>query len=511
MRVDALLAEALRSRRAEPPELGPSRLELERRRLLARLADEGRSRSPVRRPARPLRWAAAAAVAAACAAIALFYARPGEPVVSLTGAWRVEPGDAIAGGALVRVPERGRASLLLPDGTRIAADGGAVLRVARGAGTEISLLEGRIAADVARREERSGPFVVSTEFGDVAVMGTVFAVAVDGEGATVRLYEGRVRLSSAGRGITLSPGHSARASKRGLVSLGGVGGADSGSDLALLDPDPPGAAGAPGPRRPGTAPAAGPAEPAGAGAGSRASLPDERRGPASDGRAAGRGTPEDASARLATLWRERRYAEILEATESPATAPALLVFRGKALGALGRWSDAGAAFSRAAAAGGDVGREAAYLSATALHTAGDFTGSLAMSRRAAALGGPNADHASRLVFVSLTELGRYADAAASAAGYLAAYPGGAHVAEARFSVSTGARLARRWAEAATGYTEFLALGRGSAQMRDDAEFYVGYCRLMAGAAESGRQELRRYLASHPSGRHAEQARAALTH
>jgi hypothetical protein len=502
MRADALLVEALRSSRPEVPGLGPARLELERRRLVARLAAGERARAASISFALRPRFAAAAAVLllAVGAAIALYAVRAEEPAVSLSGSWRLERGDAIANGALVRIPAGSRALLMLEDGTRIAADGGSTLRFAAGAGIEVRLYRGRIAAEVSKRKPPAGAFVVATEFGDVAVMGTVFAVAVDGEGATVRLYEGRVKLTAGSREIALAPGHSAHATGDGITSLGGLPHGDESADLALLGVAPgarvtPIAASAAAARAPALAStAAGPEE-----------KPDARALAPSPSRA-----ERDPVARLSSMWREGRFAEIVSATDAPDTRPAALLYRGKAFGALGRWREAGGAFAGAAAAGGDLGREALYLSAAAYDTAGDFASGLAMAERAASSGGPNADHASRLVFVSLSGLGRYADAAAAAEEYLKIHPSGAHVAEARFAASTGARLARRWEDAARGYAEFLSLGRGAPQMRDDAAFYVGYCRWMAGATASGREGLESYLASYPSGRHAEQARAALT-
>jgi ferric-dicitrate binding protein FerR (iron transport regulator) len=516
---DDLLLEALRAHRPDVPELGPSRLELERRRLMARLAAVGSERGVARLGGLGTRWIAAAAAAAVVAlalAVALLASRSGGDAVTLSGEWKVEPGDAIASGALIAVPRGARASLVLADGTRIWADGGARVRLVEGAGLGVELVGGRIAAEVAKRPPAAGAFAVSTEFGTVSVTGTVFTVAVAKDDMIVRLYEGRVRLAAAGRSVSLSPGRSARATRAGIAALAAVPEAERRADLAFVGDEiprlaaatiiaPKPAAGAAKPELEPTLPAADAAEPE-----------LETILPAADAAepeletippAAGAAEPED---RLIALWRAARYAEIVALTDGPGTPPAALFHRGKALAALGRWAEAGAAYAGAAAGGGELAGEALYLSAAAHQKAGDLPESLAMSERAAARGGPNADHASRLVFIAQLGLGRYADAGRSASGYLAAFPEGAHVAEARFVLGTGLRLSKSWAAAAVAYADFAALGRGEPQMRDDAAFYVGYCQLMAGSAAEGKKNLELYLASNPSGRHVEQARAALS-
>ena len=501
---DDLLAGALRAGRPEVQEPGSARLELERRRLMARLPHGGAQRALARLRRAWARGGGAAAAAAALVAIAvaLYAARGGESVVALSGEWKLERGDAIASGALIRVPHGARASLVFEDGSRIWADGDARVRIEEGKRFEVSLLAGRIAAEIAKRESGSSAFAVATEFGTVSVMGTTFTVAVEDESMVVRLYEGRVRLTSAGRSVSLSPGRSARATREGIAALEVVPTPEQRADLAFVGGELTRlAAGGPDAVAPVIAPKS-----------EIASAPAEVAAQADRGQAKtdrGRAKADDPLARLIALWRAGRYDEILVLTRDPGAAPELLFYRGKALGALGRWADAGRAFADAAAAGGERGGEALYLAAAAYHKAGDHPNSLTLSERAAFLGGPNADHARRLIFVSLLGLGRYSEAGRSAGGYLAAFPEGAHVAEARFVSSTGLRLEKAWAAAAAGYLGFVALGRGEPQMRDDAAFYVGYCQLMAGSAVEGRKNLELYLARYPSGRHVEQARAAL--
>jgi ferric-dicitrate binding protein FerR (iron transport regulator)/TolA-binding protein len=508
---DELLVEALRAHRPDVPELGPSRLELERRRLMARLADGESDRAFSRFGGLRVRGlaAAAAAIVIAAIAIALFTLRGGESVVALSGEWRLERGDAIASGALISVPRGSRAALVLTDGSRIWADGDARLRVVEGKGLAVKLLAGRLAAQIAKRSPASDAFVVSTEFGEVSVMGTTFTVAVEPEGMIVRLYEGRVRLSSAGRSVTLSPGRSARAARDGIAALSTVAEEERRADLAFVDGDltrlvrrePDASESKIAPK-----PAEGEAK-ADLDQAETAIAPKSETAPKPAEGAAKAGDPLD---RLVALWRAGRYTEIVALTQEPGTPPGQLFYRGKALGALGRWAEAGGAYADAAAAGGEQGGEALYLAAAAHHKAGNLPDSLAMSERAASRGGPNADHARRLVFISLLGLGRYGDAGRSASDYLSAFPEGAHVAEARFVVGTGLRLSKSWAAAATAYAGFTALGRGEPQMRDDAAFYVGYCQLMAGSAAEGKKNLELYLAGYPSGRHVEQARAALS-
>jgi len=509
---DDLLAEALRAHRPDVPELGPSRLELERRRLMARLVDGGKERAFSRFGGRWTRGlAAAAAIIIVAIAIALLAARSGESVVALSGEWKLERGDAIASGALISVPGGSRASLVFADGSRIWADGDTRLRVVEGKGFAVKLLAGRLAAEVAKRAPASDAFVVSTEFGEVAVMGTTFTVAVEAEGMIVRLYEGRVRLSSAGRSVSLSPGRSARATRDGIAALSVVSAQEERADLAFV-------AGAELTITP--KPAEGVAEADLGQAKSKIAPKSEIAPKPAEGEAKAdldqakaeldQAKAVDPVDRLIALWRAGRYAEIVALTQEPGTPPGQLFYRGKALGALGRWAEAGGAYADAAAAGGERGGEALYLAAAAHHKAGNLSDSLAMSERAASRGGPNADHARRLIFISLFGLGRYGDAGRSASEYLSAFPEGAHVAEARFVVGTGLRLSKSWAPAAAAYAGFTALGRGEPQMRDDAAFYVGYCQLMAGSAAEGKKNLELYLASTPSGRHVEQARAALS-
>ncbi len=225
-------------------EQGPARLELERRRLLARLP-----RGPVaRRTGRGVRVVAvglgAALAAAAAVTLALW---PGEPVavvesISLAGPWRVHPGDAVTRGVPVRVPEGAGARLELPDGTVLWLGPGVEIVALDGEVRTLRLDAGRLLASVAPRRPGE-PFRVVAGRLEVTVRGTIFSVAAEGGRSRVRLHEGRVGLVAGERTIDVRPGFEVELGGDGTVVLRPVGEAGALGDLLMaqraMDPDGP--------------------------------------------------------------------------------------------------------------------------------------------------------------------------------------------------------------------------------------------------------------------------------
>ncbi|HUT76707.1 MAG TPA: tetratricopeptide repeat protein [Polyangia bacterium] len=516
-RDEARLVAALRS--VEIEDLGPSRLELERRRLMARISAQP---SPIlrrRRVALTVGFAGAAVAAAAVALVVLAPTLdwPGEPSVTLSGVWRLEPGDAISRGLPVRVDEGSRARLVLPDGTSVEASSGARMALMTEDGSAIRLDAGHAVIAVAPRTP-PGLFRAVTPDAEVQVHGTVFSVTVDrGSGTTVRLHEGEVRLVCRDRTIAMRPGHQIVATAAGLVSLGVFGEAERRLDAEVAPGHVPPTAeeAGPGLARSGDDPAADPEEaPAPEIANLASAGADDAPGPVA-ARTLGRPRPAPSiGEQVAEQQRLQHHDAVVELTggawERGGTTDMDLLFRrARSLGYLGRWSEAAEVYRRIAAV--DTGRraEALYLVADALRRAGDFAGSAAVADRAIDAGGPNADHAWSVKFGALTGLGRYEDAAEAAEVYLASHPTGAHVGEAHFVRGTSLRLERRWGEAAIAYGRFVERGEGSAAILEDGKFYSGYCLLMSGLRKEGARALEAYLLEHPYGRHARQARAAL--
>jgi len=514
--------EALRS--VEVEDLGPARLELERRRLMARLAA---SRAPLSRRGRLALSLGLAGAAVVVAAAALLVLVPGiggsaDSLVTLSGVWRLEPGDAISRGLPVRVEDGGRARLVLPGGTSIEASSGTRMTLTAEDGSAIRLDGGHAVIAVAPRAG-SGMFRAVTPDAEILVHGTVFSVTVDpGRDTTVRLHEGEIRLVCGGRSVTMQPGHQVVAGATGLLSLVAYGADGHGFDANLAPHVVP-----PPPLRPGPALAAADGRRDGIhenGDGDVLDDPAEddpvfTNGPAprppAMARSAARGRePETVYERVAEQQRMQHHEEAVALTDDAwkRSAPSdvdLLFRRARSLGRLGRWAEAVEVYGRIAGMDRERRGEAFYLAADASSRSGDFAAAVALADRAIAAGGPNADHAWSVKFGALTGMERYGDAAAAAAAYLASHPAGAHVGEAHFVRGTGLRLERRWGEAARAYGSFLERGEGAAAIREDGRFYHGYCLLMSGSREQGAAALETYLVDYPYGRHARQARVAL--
>jgi len=514
-RDEALLVEALKSREYTDP--GPARLEFERRRFLGRVTqEESRPARLVWRTVLVGGFAGAAAVAAAV--LLLVFAFPGaiedtEPEVSLTGVWHLEAGDAIAVGTPVRVPEVGRASLVLPDGTTLWAGPGTQMIVEESDGSRVRVERGHLLARVQPRAMGSRFEVVSPD-AEVQVHGTVFSVQVLEERTSVRLHEGAVRLVCGEKSVAMEAGHRIVASGGDILSMDGFAEQEAAVDLELGGGASAvlAAAGAVVEAEP-TAEAVvlgEPAEPTIIVADAEDDLIEEAMAEEPPASAAKTGSSKRPSLRdrVEEAFAAARYAEVIELTASTGDS-ALRFYRARALARVGRWAEAGDIY--AAVASDDHGRraEALYRAASAFKRARMYPRALDMANQAISLGGPNADHAWGVKLSALTGLKQYQAAASQAGVYLDLFPGGSHVGEAYFVQGTGLRLSKKWSAAARAYGSFLSRGTGPAAMRDDASFYHGYCLLRAGNTDAGRKALEDYQVQFPRGRHVQQAHNAL--
>ncbi len=151
----------------------------------------------------PVRPIAIAAVSAA-AALALFVISPLSPL-------RDEPGAIYA-----TAPEQERL-VRLSDGTTIEMAPGARLRATlQGGERRVRFEEGVALFNVAH--DASRPFVVTTRFGDIRVLGTSFVVRLGPDGAITTVLSGRVE---ARREMLFSPDNSVAASADQEIELAG--------------------------------------------------------------------------------------------------------------------------------------------------------------------------------------------------------------------------------------------------------------------------------------------------
>ena len=171
---------------------------------------------------------ALAAIVAACSiplgagaadACAPFAAR----VVSLQGsvevrrpsasAWQpIALNEAICAGDMVRVGERSRAGLLLPNETTLRLDQNTTLTVApaeKEKATLLQLLQGTINA-ISRTPQ---PFGVQTPFVNANIKGTEFLVGVTAESARVAVFEGAVTAQNDRGRVEVGPGEQAVADR----------------------------------------------------------------------------------------------------------------------------------------------------------------------------------------------------------------------------------------------------------------------------------------------------------
>ena len=173
-----------------------SRLELERRRLISSIGrEEPRSTSR-----KSLAIGLSFGVAVAAAALALVVLISGEKQapdrpISLSGLWRVGPGDAVASGREIRVPSDAGAKLVMKDRTTFWLGASTSASMKDDDPSTMVLTHGRMLIVVTKRETGSG-LTVDTPHGSVVVHGTTFSILVDGESMRVRLHKGTVDVIS---------------------------------------------------------------------------------------------------------------------------------------------------------------------------------------------------------------------------------------------------------------------------------------------------------------------------
>jgi ferric-dicitrate binding protein FerR (iron transport regulator) len=190
---------------------------LRRARFRRDLGDLVRSRAGREAYARRRRWwlpaAAAAVVVGATATAPWWWPAPSSPGTAASGfadarpTWRGGP----AAGALVAGPGD---TLRWPDGSRIDPDPGTILQV--DAAGRPDLREGRVVATV---QPRSAPFTITAGDGEVAVLGTRFAVERDAAAVQVQVETGRVALLRGGERIELAAGAVGRLDAAGVRAL----------------------------------------------------------------------------------------------------------------------------------------------------------------------------------------------------------------------------------------------------------------------------------------------------
>jgi len=199
-------------------DLGPARLELERRRLVATIA--GRS-TVSRRLLVGVAAGAIAGLAAAAAALLVFaFATPPEGEAAegrIAGLVDLGASSPLADGRTARVPPASGAKLALPDGTSLWLAADTAISSPDGGARRFRLESGRALARVAP-QDASRRFVVETAFGDVEVHGTVFSARVAASGLTVDLYEGAIRFVGGEGSVELAPGESLRVRRDGSIA-----------------------------------------------------------------------------------------------------------------------------------------------------------------------------------------------------------------------------------------------------------------------------------------------------
>ena len=126
--------------------------------------------------------------------------------ISLSGLWRVSPGDAVSRGREIRVPPNAGAKLVMKDRTTFWLGASTSASMKDGDPSTITLTHGRMLTVVTPRRTGSG-LTVETPLGNVVVHGTTFSILVDGESMRVRLHEGKVDVISNGETIPVSRGH----------------------------------------------------------------------------------------------------------------------------------------------------------------------------------------------------------------------------------------------------------------------------------------------------------------
>ncbi len=472
----ARLCEALEAQPYAEP--GPARLEFERRRFMAQL-ERGSAPGALPETRAATAWAAATWATAAAIVIAIIAGvvlwRAGEPgSVTLVGAWYLEPGDAMAQGARVRVPAKASAKVVLPDGTSLWFERGSEFELCDEMGDRVELHSGRLLAKVAPRiAPRS--FSVVTQEATVVVHGTVFSVSSSPDGAVIRLHEGRIRVFIDGTGIDVEPGHELEVGARGLERMGPFGAAERLADIAFAQDDldslepafaalgedepivsPPGKIDGPEAPRGGTGEGSRDDRDEAGASGAQRRMADRGLGDPSqeerrrlDREGAGErernereladGSTElmDAVARIREHYRRREWARVVELSQGAViqSRPDVLYFRGKSLEKLGLLEQAAVTYEALARLAPERGDRSRYLAAKARFHLGDYTGSFALASQAAQGGGPVAEQARYLALRAAFAAGQHEQVTALATGYLEDFPQGAYREDALYSLA----------------------------------------------------------------------------
>ena len=434
---------------------------------------------------------------------------------------RAGTGAALSSGSRIRVNAGGRAMLRLADAA-VSITGEADATIRRGgliAGTEIALRVGTLRADVAPRRS-SDAFVVQVADVAVRVVGTRFSVAAGVDGAvTVAVEEGTVQVSTpVGRALVEAGSSWSRAGDRRAAA---------GRPGRPPDRAPPASSPASAPPRLRSVARHAPAVPA------TASSPQP---PASDGEQeqyqralAPSGADRQREAATASppppvrsVVRHAPAAAAPPAT-APAPAPPLPASDGEqeqyqralVLSAADRHREAATLLQELARRGGDRG-------ALALYELGEISRRHLRDPRGAAAAfaayvaqypeGPLVQEA-RLGLIESHLDGRALDLAAGAiAAFLAAHPGSERREEIRLLQAHLIRE-RDGCRRAVEYYERLASragpGAASADPRGEALYFAAACLREAGRGGEARRQLERYLALFPDGRHRREVEQAL--
>jgi len=168
---------------------------------------EAQPRTKTRRAGHRL-WTGAAAVVLMIAAAVVFLLRDtpnltmiaeASGAVEWTGAGgqvvtHLAPGTALGGGTLELLSADSWVKLAFPDRSTVTLLGGSTLTIAADHGIRIRLGEGRMSASVSP-QPRSRPMLVDTPTARLEVLGTQFDIEVEKAATTLRVNQGRVRIT----------------------------------------------------------------------------------------------------------------------------------------------------------------------------------------------------------------------------------------------------------------------------------------------------------------------------
>ncbi|MCP4680385.1 MAG: hypothetical protein GY854_33855 [Deltaproteobacteria bacterium] len=216
---------------------GPARLELERRRLLARLNLEEDGH-----PARPRKTGAWFGLAAAVAVAATV------TVILFVGDWNVEkassvhtagvqspvPSDTTWEGEPIHVPSGTGTKVVLKDGSELWIGPLAELEMEDGRTARIRIVQGRLLARVTPTDKPES-LRVMTKHATVVVHGTTFSVWADRERSIVRLHEGEIRLDAYGKSISVQPGSEVEVDAGGSITTRPISLSGALADMMIVE------------------------------------------------------------------------------------------------------------------------------------------------------------------------------------------------------------------------------------------------------------------------------------